>query len=77
MSRTRRWWHKHKNYMRLNERYRWFIDNYPNINPFYFRHDYKLVRIKIHRSVRRLNKIRLQKGREVEEETKTNGWETH
>ena len=48
-----------------------------NINPFYFRHDLKIVRIKLHRASRRNNKVLLQKGKDIELEIKTNGWETH
>lgn len=77
MSRTIRWWNKHKNYIHLNESKKWLIDNYPRLNPHYFKHELKIVRIKIHRSLRRKNKVNLQKGYDIEPEQKTNGWITH
>ena len=77
MSRTLRWWHKRKNKFIFEKRLSLHTSLYVNINPFYFRHEHKLLRVKIHRASRRNNKIRLQKGFEIESERKTNGWMTH
>ena len=76
MSRTNRWWNKHKNFIRLTKD-RSFILKCKDINPFYFRHELKFLRVKMHRALRRGNKIRLIKGWEIESEEKTNGWLTH
>lgn len=77
MSRTLRWWHKNKNQFIHEKRFGGCTPLYTSINPFYFRHEYKMIRVKIHRALRRNNKIRLQKGFEIESERKTNGWITH
>jgi hypothetical protein len=77
MSGTLRWWHKSKNVFIHEKRSGGCTPLYASINPFYFRHEYKLIRVKIHRALRRNNKIRLQKGFEIEPEQKTNGWITH
>lgn len=71
MSRTKRWWNKPIN---LNQ---FLILSYKNINPFYFRHEDKFIRIKQQRALRRNNKIQLSKGWEIEKEQKTNGWLTY
>lgn len=54
-----------------------YMHPYKEINPFFFRHEYKLIRVKIHRATRRNNKIKLQRGWDIEPEIKTNGWMTH
>ena len=77
MSRTYRWWNKHKNLARLPESRLWWWKEWSTVNPFYFRHDRAILRAKMHRALRRLNKIKLQKGRDVEPLVKTNGWMTH
>lgn len=74
MSRTIRWYHKIHNKARLKIS---IIHPWKQINPYYFKHELRIIRIKIHRQVRRNNKIRLQKGWDIELEQKTNGWITH
>ena len=76
MSRTKRWWN-HSNKTRKLKAYhleQLEDDGYGAFNPFYGKHELKIIRVKIHRAVRRLNKVNLQKGREIEPETKTCGW---
>lgn len=46
-------------------------------NPRYYRHELKILRVKLHKQTRRGNKVRLQKGWDYEPEVKTNGWMTH
>lgn len=74
MSKTIRWYHRHHNKVRLNRKTVSMIHPWKQINPYYFRHERKIIRIKIHRQMRRNNKIRLQKGLDIELERKTNGW---
>jgi len=63
MSRTKRWWN--------------IKGNWSNINPYCFKHEYYLIRQKIHRAYRRCNKVRVKKGMDVIKEQKTNGWITY
>lgn len=77
MSKTLRWWQKKKNVFIFIKHMGNCTPVWKNINPFYFRHDLKIVRIKLHRASRRNNKVLLQKGKDIELEIKTNGWETH
>ena len=58
-------------------RQRMYMHPYKEINPFFFKHELKLIRVKMHRALRRSNKVRLIKGLEIETEEKTNGWLTH
>lgn len=67
MSRTIRWWYGKQKYIDFGRKF----------NPFRFKHESKFVRTKLHRAYRRNNKIRIQKGIEIEIEKKTNGWITH
>ena len=89
MSNTTRWFHKPKNRFRMNldfvERcpfcgsfyYEWNTPMWKEPNPFYYKHERKIIRVKIHRENRRGNKVRLQKDREIEPEIRTWGWLTH
>lgn len=72
-----RWWHKNKNKFIFENIFGNCIPIWKEVNPFYYKHEYKLVRVKIHRALRRNNKIKIQKGFDVEVEQKTNGWITH
>lgn len=75
MSRTYRWWTKVKSHYRyLHES--WFVW-YRDVNPFWGKHEYKCKRVEQHRRNRHENKERIKKGRDVEKEQKTQGWETH
>lgn len=77
MSRTKRWWNKSKNSFLFQKKLGNCTESWKNINPFYFKHEFKLIRVKIHRAVRRRNKVNLLKGFDIEPEQKTNGWNTH
>jgi len=61
MARTTRW------YYRLNM----------VRNPYWYRHELKYVRIKLHRRYRHRNRITLRKGVDIESEPRTTGWETY
>lgn len=74
MGKTIRWYQRHRNKVRLNRKTLSAIHSWKQINPYYFRHERKIVRVKIHRQTRRNNRVRLQKGWDVELEQKTNGW---
>lgn len=54
-----------------------YIPVWKQWNPRYYRHERKIMRVKLHRRTRRGNKMRLQKGWDIEPEIKTNGWESH
>lgn len=75
MSRTYRWWTKAKSHCKLLNK-SWFTW-YREINPFYSKHENKLKRVEQHRQLRHDNKERIRRGRDVEKEQKTQGWETH
>lgn len=75
MSHTIRWWNN-PNLKKVSRRIREYILKY-KVNPFYFRHEDKFIRVKQHREFRHINRIRLQKGLDVLIEPKTNGWLTH
>lgn len=77
MSRTYRWWHRKRNAFLFEKYLSDLTPVWKNINPFYFRHELKIIRVKLHRASRKNNKVLLQKGRDIEPEIKTNGWETH
>lgn len=77
MGKTLRWWNKPSNRARLNIRLVAHIHPWKVINPFYFKHERKEVRIEIHRETRHANRIRIKKGMDIENEIKTNGWETY
>jgi hypothetical protein len=77
MGKTLRWWNKPKNKARLNMLRAAFIHPWKVINPFFFRHERKEVRVELHRGSRHSNRIRVKKGMDIEKERKTNGWETH
>ncbi len=47
------------------------------VNPFYFKHEKKLIRVKQHRKYRHLNNINIQRGMDILIEPKTNGWLTY
>ena len=75
MSRTMRWWQRPKSHCKIIGVWWWNI--WDNINPYYFKHEYKKRRVVQHRNSRHENKIRIEKGQDVEKEIKTEGWETH
>lgn len=78
MTHTTRWWHISEHIKKLTKKRKEFIKSTQGkINPFYFRHDRKQERIETHRSSRHDNRIRLQKGLDIEKEWKTNGWMTY
>ena len=74
MCKTIRWYQRHHNQVRLNRKMLSTFNPWKQINPYYFRHERKIIRVKIHRQTRRNNRIRLQKGWDIELEQKTNGW---
>lgn len=74
MSKTIRWYQRLHNRVRLKISK---INSWEQTNPYWFRHELKKIRIKIHRQVRRDNKVRLQKGWDIEMEQRTNGWITN
>lgn len=75
MSRTKRWWQRRKSHCKILLCTWWNI--WDDINPYYFKHEYKKLRIIQHRNNRRENKLRIKKGQDVEKEIRTEGWETH
>lgn len=77
MGKTIRWYHKSHNQVRLNRKMLSTIHPWKQINPYCFRHERRIIRVKIHRQTRRNNRIRLQKGWDIELEQKTNGWITY
>jgi len=74
MSRTlhTRWWNN-LNIKKASKRIRTFI----NLNPFYWKHELKFIRVKLHRQFRHMNRQNIKKGLDYEKEPKTNGWMTH
>lgn len=74
MSKTIRWYQRLHNRVRLKMS---TINSWKPTNPYWFRHELRKIRVKIHRQFRRNNKIRLQKGWDIEMEPKTNGWVTN
>lgn len=74
MSRTLRWWNN-SNIKKVSKRIRAFINS--NINPFYWKHELKFIRVKLHRQFRHMNRQNIKKGLDYEKEPKTNGWMTH
>lgn len=80
MSNTIRWWQKRSNFARLSHDEQQYYKKYVKwkyINPFYSKHELKYLRVEQHRALRRNNKIRLQKGFDIETPQKTCGWMTH
>ena len=89
MSRTHRWWNKPQTRFRMkldvgnkcpfcdNEDHRWQTPVWKEVNPFYYRHERKPIRVKIHRQTRANNKSNLRRGLDYEPEVRTNGWLTH
>lgn len=92
MSKTKRWWDKPHNRFRLKlddvfscsnqctrkfDNRRDIVRTWKQLNPFYYRHEDKFIRVKIHRALRRINKVNLMNGFEIEYEQKTNGWLTY
>ena len=79
MSKTIRWYQtpeKIKKFTR-NKEENIFINPWKYTNPFYFKHENKIIRIKEHRKYRHRNKIRVEKGMDILIEPKTNGWLSH
>lgn len=54
-----------------------FIPLYKEDNPYGYRHERKVLRVRHHRKYRVNNKIRLKKHLDFEPETRTNGWLTY
>jgi hypothetical protein len=77
MSRTIRWYQIPEKVKKLTKARKVWIHPWKYINPFYFRHEHKLVRVEEHRKYRHRNKIRVEKGMDIFIEPKTNGWLTH
>ena len=79
MSRTIRWYQIPKKVKNLNRTRKAWLSICPwnYINPFYFRHENKYVRIEEHKKYRHRNRIRVDKGMDILIEPKTNGWLTH
>ena len=79
MSDTIRWYQIPERVKRVIRAKRSWIQNYPwyYINPFYFRHEKKEIRVEEHRKYRHRNRIRVEKGMDILIEPKTNGWLTH
>lgn len=61
MTRTIRWYHM------LGRFY----------NPYWFRHELRHIRIKLHRKFRYRNKVAIKRGLDIEFESRTRGWETY
>lgn len=54
---------------------RWYNKLDKWYNPYWYKHELKAIRVKIHRAIRHLNRQKIHCGLfEVEKETKTNGW---
>jgi len=54
---------------------RWYNKLDKWYNPYYFKHELKAVRVKIHRTIRHLNRQNIHCGLfDIEKEVKTNGW---
>ena len=70
-----RWWQRNKSHCKIIGVSWWNV--WDNINPYYFKHEYKKQRVIQHRNNRRENKLRIKLGRDVEKENKTRGSETH
>ncbi len=79
MSNTIRWYQIPEKIKKLNRTRRVWITIHPwkYINPFYFKHEIKEIRIEEHRKYRHRNKIRIEKDMEILIEPKTNGWLSH
>mgnify|MGYP006959932308 CR=1 FL=1 len=89
--RTTRWWQKPHNRFRMNLDNEndfkcpicglihcpWSDPIWKEVNPRFYRHEKKFLRVIHHRNSRRNNKLRLKKGWEIEPEVRTNGWLTH
>lgn len=74
---TIRWWNIREHVKKLTKDRKAWIHSWKYINPFWFRHELKTIRVKLHRKSRHANRIRLKKGLDIEPELRTNGWETH
>jgi len=74
MSRTFRWWNNPR-IKKLSKRLKDLVRS--KINPFYYQHEIKEVRIYLHRQFRHMNRLNVKRGIEPEKEIKTGGWLTH
>jgi len=77
MSNTIRWYQIPKKVKKLTKERKRFIHSWKYINPFYFRHELKFIRVKEHRKYRHVNKIRIKRNMDILIEPKTNGWLTY
>jgi len=81
MSRTIRWWHRKVNLVRLSNRRVIFMNEWvnpwDNVNPYWFKHETKFIRIELRRKQRHRNKIRIRKGMDILPELRTCGWESN
>lgn len=75
MGKTIRWWNNPR-IKKLSAKIKQFAQNW-NINPFYARHERKEIRVELHRESRHANRIRIDRGMDIEPERRTCGWETH
>ena len=77
MSDTIRWYQIPEKTKKLTKKRKAWIHPYKYINPFYFRHEDKFVRVEQHREYRHINRIRIKKDMDILIEPKTHGWLTH
>lgn len=73
---TIRWWNIQEHLKKLPKKRRPLCP-WKSFNPYWFRHELKVIRTEIHRKYRHLNRIRIKKGMDYEPEILTNGWLTH
>lgn len=72
---TLRWWNNPR-IKKIPSRIKEFAKKW-NENPFFFRHELRVIRTEMHRQFRHLNRQNIKKGRDIEKEPKTNGWLTY
>jgi len=79
VSKTKRWYQISEKIKKLNRtRKLWLsICSWNYINPFYYKHEKKYIRIEEHRKYRHRNRIRIDKGMDILYKPKTNGWLSH
>lgn len=56
---------------------RWYYLFNKFYNTYWFKHELKSIRIKLHRKFRHKNKLNIKRGLDTEVESKTNGWKTY
>ena len=89
MGKTKRWWNKPHNRFRMDldkgtkcpfcddYAHRCLIPLWKERNPLNYKHERKILRVKLHRKTRVKNKNLIRKGWDYEVESKTNGWLSH